>query len=202
MANRKLKALSIVTIILGALNLLAALAGASALLAGPEKTMATAPARTAALAEVQQELNKALMALTASWTTYSRFEVTLLLMVSAALLVGGFMSLKLRKQGRDILAITFVVAIASMVLRGIASVSVGAATMQILREFRPKIMLASLPAKSPPPPAMEDLPPSFFEVGMLFGLAMGTAWSLLQIGFYIAGAIYLRKPEVRAAFRS
>ncbi|MBK9259925.1 MAG: hypothetical protein IPM54_08835 [Polyangiaceae bacterium] len=202
MTPRKLRTLSTVTIILGAVNLLVALAGVSALLAGPEKTIATPPAQTAALAEVQQEMKKALMALTESWATFNRFEVTLSLMVSAALLVGGFMSLNRRKQGRDILATTFVVAIPSMVLHGIASVSIGTATMQILREFRPKIMHASWPAGNSPPPAMEGLSSSFFEMGMLFGLAVGWGWLLVQIVFYLVGAIYLRKPEVRDAFRA
>ncbi|MBK9259820.1 MAG: hypothetical protein IPM54_08280 [Polyangiaceae bacterium] len=202
MTPRKLKMLSIVTIALGALDLLAALTGAASLRAGPEKMMGDTPAQTAALAEVQQEMKKALVALTENWATYNRFLVTISLMVSAALLVGGIMSLKLRKQGRDILATTFIAAIPLKVLNAIASVSIGMATIQILREFSPKIVRAALPAGRTMPPGVEGLSTGLAETSMLFGLAVGVGWLLLQIGFYIAGAIYLRKPEVRAAFRS
>jgi hypothetical protein len=202
MVHRKLKTLSIISIVLGVLGLCVAFAGAANLFAVPGKTTGTGPAQTAAFIEVQQEMDKAVTAVTDDWLTYSRFVVTLTFIVSAALVVGGIMSLKLREQGRDILMTTFVVAILLKVLHGVSSVAVGLASWQILREFRPKAARASLPAGVSPPEGIDDLVINPWDEGYLFGLALAMGWLLLQIGFFIVGSIYLRNPEVRAAFRA
>ena len=157
---------------------------------------------TGALAEVTQEMTTALIALAEAWKTYNVAVAILSLFVSAALVAGGIMCLKLRMQGRNILAATFAVEILLKVLRGVVLIANGMATRQITREFMPKIMQAINAGAHPMPARTADIATSIGEAAMLFGFVLGITWLLLNIGFFIGGSIYLRKPDVRVAFRS
>jgi hypothetical protein len=90
------------------------------------------------------------------------------------------------------------------VLQAIASVSIGMATMEIMREYMPKMMRAALPVggrASAIGTGMEGMASNLAEGSALVGIVLGIGWILLQIGFYIVGVVYLRKSEVRATFR-
>jgi hypothetical protein len=203
MAGSKVKTLSIVSIVLGALGLLGAFSGAVAFLADPGKIMGatgTVHGETATSIEVQQDMSKAVIALTESWRNYNGVVALISFFVSAALLAGGIMCLKLGENGRRVLVTTFVMAIPFKVIQGIASVYIGVATMQIMGEYMPKLMRASTPTGTAMPAGVEGVASGLAQGSAMFGIALGVGWLLLQIGFYVAGTIYLRKPDVRATF--
>lgn len=202
MVASRVKTLSIISIVLGALGLLGAFSGAAAFLAGPQKTMGAMKGMSAEEVEVQQEMAKAIVALTEDWKTFNGIVTILSFIVAAALIAGGIMSLKIRKQGRDVLATTFVVAIPLKVVQAVASVWIGMATIEILHEYLPKIMQAANPPGRSLPAGAQGVATSIGEAAALLGIAFGVGWILLQLGFFIVGAIYLRKPEVRATFGS
>ena len=204
MAPPKLKALSIIAIVLGALGLLGAFSGALAFVAGPEKmqSMAATPGQPPEVAEVQQAMNKALIAISNDWKTYNGLIIAATFFVAGALLAGGIMSHRLREQGRQILQITFLVAIPFEVLQGVASVGIGLATREVMREFMPQMMRATTPAGSPvPEAAMEGMASGITEMAALVGIAFSVGWILMKISFYGVGSLYLRKPDVRALFK-
>jgi hypothetical protein len=199
----KLKTVTVIALILGVLGLTSAITGGLALLAGAEKmqSLAAMPGQTARVAAVQQEMSKAMLAVTNEWRTYNGVMAVLLLFLASALLVGAVMSLRMRERGRRILQAAFVVGIPVEVLRGVASVSMGLATSKVMSDFMPKMMQASTPAGGAPLPAgMESAVSSVATGSALAGLVLGAGWILAQIIFYVVGALYLRKPEVRAAF--
>jgi hypothetical protein len=205
MAPRKIKTLAILAIILGALGIFGALSTALALGADPAKmhSLAAVPGQSARVAEVQAEMSKALMAVANEWKTYNGVMAILTFFVAGALLAGGIMSHKLREQGRRILQIVFVVAIPLDLLRGVISILAGMATLQILREYMPQMIHASMPAGGSPSSAgIESVASGMAEGSAVMGIVIGVGWTLLKIGFYAVGSIYLRKPEVRAAFKS
>jgi hypothetical protein len=201
MSAGKVKTLSIVSILLGTMGVFSALAGTLSLLAGPENTMGVSPAQTPELAAIQLEMAKALAAVTSGvWKTYNGLMISLSLLVSVGLLVGGIMGFKLRDKGRSVLVTTFIGAIPLKIVQAVGSVYIGMTTIRILQEFMPKMMKASVPGGGSLPPGAEGVTSSLALGGAVIGIVMSMGWIILQIGFYSMGLIYLRKPDVRAAF--
>lgn len=204
MTASKVKTLSIISIVLGVIGLFSALIGALAYVGDPQQQVTALNAagkQPAAVVQVQQEMTGAIMALTESWKTYNGIVLIVSLFVSAALLTGGIMGLQHRESGRRVLATTYAVAMPLKVAQGVASVYIGIVTMQLMQEYMPKMMQAMAPPGRALPPGT-DAANSIAQASAMFGVAVGLGWILMQLGFYIVGSIYLRKPDVRAVFNA
>jgi hypothetical protein len=189
----KVKALSFVSILLGVVAGSNAFLGTFSNLVGPEKTMVVNPDLPPEVAKVQLELVKALAGMTGgAWKPYFGLLTSLFLLISVGLIVGGIMGFKLRDKGRSVLVTTFIGAILLKIIEGGGSLHIGITSMRIWQEFMPKIMAV--------PGTEEAMSNTVLWISVL-GIAMNMGWILVQIGFYSMGLIYLRKPDVRAAFR-
>lgn len=207
MDTGKAKTVSTIATALGVLGLFNAISVGATYLSDPAKLQAQltpgAPGQTAQLIEVQAEMTKAMLAITESWRTYNGVMAVLTILVSGALLAGGILGLKLREQGRRILQITFLAAIPVEILGAIATISAGLASRRVILEFMPRMMRASLPAGGSSPPAgMEGMASGLAEGGAVLGLAISVVWILFKLGFFGVGSMYLRRPDVRAAFKA
>lgn len=202
MSSSKVKTLSIISIILGALGLLGVFTGAVTFFVGPRSPTKPIGGMTAEQLEINQAMTKAFLDLHNGWKVYSAVELILSLVVVVGLIAGGIMSLRVRPQGRSLLVNTFVLAIPLKVVQAVCSVLIGVGTMEIMHEFTPKMMKAAKPAGVPGMAGVDSAVSGIVEASVVMGIVLGVGWILLQLGFYLVGLIYLRKPEVRATFGS
>lgn len=202
MAASKVKVVSIISIVLGVLGLVGVLSGAVSFFIGPQTPMRPVAGMTPQQVEVSQAMGQAFLDLHNTWRIYTGIDLVLSLVLAAALIAGGIMGLKFHASGRDILATTFGVAMPLKIVQAVTAAWIGISTMQIINEFMLKMMRPTNAPAGPIATKVEGIASGVMQASAIVGIAVGVGWALLQLGFYIVGLVYLRKPEVRAVFRA
>lgn len=194
-----LKAVCIISIVLGSLGVLNAMFSAVGLVFGQQIQGAFTPGFQPGVPQeaidAQQQMQAELQAVQDRFWATSAALILAHVMIALGLLVGGIQCLRRIPPGRRVLLVACSVAIPFEILRAIVQALVQFQAGAVTTRYLPKIMEAS---GGNAPPQMAEFTMTFAKAGMVVGLVMGLFWVTLKLVFYIAAVRHLRKPEARA----
>lgn len=199
-----LTTLCVLCIVLGALGLFNSLIGAVGAIGGQFIQKALQPTAGAGMpAEMKDAQEKFQAEINAVQMKYFWVTVPALafrFVAALLLLIGGIRTLSLVEPGRKLLLIACSVAIVFELLHAILQSIISLDTMTVVNEY--VVNLTETMPQNANGPDMSRILPTIIRASVIGGLVFAYLISLVKIGLYIFGLIYLRKPHIIALFHS
>jgi hypothetical protein len=206
------KAVCIVSIVLGSLGLLMATTGVIFTLMAERSQdsmlrMMQAFSAGGMPPEVQ-EVQKQLMADTAAiqkrWLPINMVILGFSFLVAATLLAGGIQALRKRAAGRKLLLAALCIAAVFELVRVVPTSLMQWEISKLMSPYMQRLMDVSVPKGPAMPPAqrkmMQTIMRSSMTAGVLIGFLTALGMAAVKISFYLGGIWLLRKPHVLAMY--
>ena len=193
---------AVLAIVLGALSMCCGLyAGAGLVMTDRLQAMSQqlAGAGRAAddpLVREQRALQAELVSFQAGWAPYTGAFVVLQLAVGLACLLGGGLALAGKGLGRAVLLSAFGAGALVELVRGVAETVMQFEQAELTKRYLARVMVSAQQGRHGAP-GMEQ------TMGAVMGGATAAAvvllllWALLKLAYYVAGALVLRREDVR-----
>jgi hypothetical protein len=202
-----LTAVCIIAIVLGGLGILGALQafGSVALQGVMQKTfsMPPQPGMTKDFAKVQkaqEEMQTALQDVGHKYLGFTLGAAALNMAISACLLIGGIMLLKMNPKMRTFMIAVFAVAIVYAIANAVVMVRLQTDMGDAMAKTMPKMMVAAGPKNAPGAQEGAAFVASFARAWIYVVIGFGLLWALFNVVFYAVGARYLCRPTIRQLF--
>lgn len=200
-----LTALCVVSIVIGVLGGMNGLFGLIGVLAGPSLQAMFMPQAQAGpgaaneMEKIQQQFQAEMAQVQNKYFVALLVATLARIVVAAALLVGGVMSLNLKPNGRTILLLACGAGIlyelgVGVLLQSLINMEMSAAMnsfFESLIETLPKAQ-----GGGPPPEIVLNI----MKGSIIFGFAIQYVFAAIKIAFYLWGLIYLQREAIRALF--
>jgi hypothetical protein len=148
--------------------------------------------------DVQAEMNAKSVAIMNRFRLVNVILGLLLLVVAAALVIGGTRTLRLNEKGRKILRAACAMAIAFEIARTVPAVLMQLENMALMEDYLPRVMEASVPG------GQSQQVVEFAKMMTRFSLIMGWVilfgWLFMKLAFYGSSFYYLGRPKTKALF--
>ena len=193
----RIKAICIVTIVLGGLGLASALMGAVGLWAGQQMqaafSMPNQPGVPKRLQDLQRDMQREMQAVQNRFLIANLVLLTGHVIVASGLLAGGIQALRRRPSGRQTLVVACLAAIVFELIRGTVQSYIQVQAMSVMTRFFQAMMDVSMEEAA----NAAEWVAWGARVGMVIGVLAMIFWILAKVVFYSFTVWYLRKPAVR-----
>jgi len=197
-------AVCITAIVLGALGILMGLFTLGMLAVRPVLQGMMAHSRVHAAPggglDAQVEMQREMQQVAYRWLPLTLPLMGIEAVVSICLIVGGARSLRLRPGGRALLIGAFWVAVVVELGQLFPAIAVQLENAAVTEKYMPRLMEAPSPHGGRMPPEFGGMMSVFTKAAAVLGMVVAVVMALAQVAFYVFGAIYLGRPEVRAQF--
>jgi hypothetical protein len=150
-------------------------------------------------AEIQQEMNARLMAVTSRYRWLLVPLAVVKIVVDAVLLVGALLAWGLKPRGWSWLHGALIAAIIFEAVQAVPVLMVQRETQAITNEMMTKMMAAQRGGINPPP-GMQNFMSGMTSAISIMSMIYALGWLAVKLVFYVFGIRYLRKREVVALF--
>jgi hypothetical protein len=196
----------VIAIVLGGLGLSAGLFGLASLMVNRllRGGMAVAPAGQGMpeeLAGPAAEFQGELHALESHYLYYLLIGQVIAVFVAIGLVVGGVLSLGMKRSGARVLANAFVAASVFDVIRLVFAVFYQMEVAQATRKFMSQLMEEAAKSNGPESPDMAPFMGTVMSVSLGATVCFGVGWVLVKLVLYLSGWVYLNKPETQALLK-
>jgi hypothetical protein len=208
-----LKAVCVVSIVLGSLGLLMATTGvvmtllADRVQASTMKWMTTfqgAGGLPPEVSKIQQELMVETAAIQQRWLPINLLVLAVGVVVASLLLAGGIQALRMKSTGRKLLLAALATAAVFELGRVVPTTLMQWEISKLMGPYMQRIMEASSPKGVAMPPAqrktVQTVMRSSMVAGALIGLTTALGMAVVKIAFYLGGVWLLRKPHIVAMY--
>ena len=150
--------------------------------------------------DIQTEMQENVRAVNARyWTAIVAFLVVLLA-VASGLLVGGIKALRMDPVGRKLLLAACSIAILFELGRAIFTVILQIEVMTVMTASMSRMAEAAAPENMADAERFSSVLSMVMQGAMIAGLVLGLAFVLVKVVFYVIGALYLRRENVRQLY--
>jgi hypothetical protein len=196
-----LTAVFVISIVLGGLGLGGSLLGLASLAAQSTLENAFKMPRQPGMPDdafrAQEEMQIKVEEITHRYQGFSIGVVLLNLVISAGLLAGGIMGLKMIPKARAWLVTVLAAAILFEIIATVHTVIIQVETASVITGQMSK-MMTTMPKGGPP--EGKAIVETAAKVGVFIGMAFSLGWALAKVVFYGFGVCYLRRPNIRQLF--
>jgi hypothetical protein len=197
-----LTAICIIAIVLGALGLLAslkALAGVAFQQAASEAfVMQQQPGVSPEFVEANNKMQQEALEVTHRFWGLTAGVALANLAISAGLLAGAILMLKMNDKARGFLVAVLAVAILFEVIQACVYVFMQLQLAPILSESMPTMMKSSVPAGQPGAQQIAEMGTVVAKAAIFAGIAFQMVFGLAKLIYYAVATRYLCKPRIRA----
>lgn len=142
------------------------------------------------IAEINEQLQRDLKAVTDKWAAVSYVLLAVQLAVVVCLLYGGIQSLRRQPGARQFLVWAMLGAIAFETVRCVPMALIQMEIMGAMGDFAASVERMGNRQ-------MGGFMKAFMSISMLVGIVIGIGWQVFKLAFYALGAKYLTRPSVR-----
>jgi hypothetical protein len=146
--------------------------------------------------QAQEEMQKKIEEMTRRYQGINIGVVLLNLVISAGLLVGGIMGLKMVPKARVWLVTVLAAAILFEIIAAVIAIFIQIEMASFMSGSMSKI-ISSMPKGGPQGGNAIE---TFGKIFMFVGIAFSVGWALAKIIFYGFSVLYLRRPNIRQLF--
>ncbi|MBN2218158.1 MAG: hypothetical protein JW719_12360 [Pirellulales bacterium] len=193
----------IAAIVLGAIGILMGLFGMIGAVVGPamqEMMKSQQSGMPVEQLDLQMEMQREIQTITTRWLPLTLPLLIVEMVVSVCLIVGAIRSLRLRPAGRTLLVIAFWAAVVVELVQLIPTIAVQRETMAVTSKYMSDIMKTSAPKGQQMPAGLDNTMKSVTNVVSIVAIMFAVLLTLAQVAFYVFGAVYMARPNVRALF--
>ena len=151
-----------------------------------------------AVQDLNDQMQTAMQEVQNRWWYVLIAQYTLNLLLSACMIYAAARALALRESGRRLLVVTFFAATLFDLLSLIPTFIIQWESIEITKEFMPRIMEASAPQNQQMPPAAKQAMTTAMGAGMIVVVAFMGLFVLAKIIFYVVSGLYLNKAPIRS----
>ena len=198
-----LQVVGVVAVFVGVVGILAGLFEMFTIVVGPLQGNYRRSAAFGAPSEqvdLAREMNRQIRDLLVRWRPVTVPLLVVNLLVSVGLIVSGMQTLRMRPAGRSRLVVAFGAAMILALIQVAPKTMMQMETSKITAEFTSKMMDAAVPDGRKPPPEVGGVLTVMTTAISVVGIVVMVVFKLVEVGFYVFGLIYLRRPNVREQF--
>lgn len=203
-----LTAFCIIAIVLGSLGVIVGLFGtvSSAFGEGLQRGVNNMQQQPpGAQGEAVKEMQEKTIALSRKWKLVTTAMAVLNLIVSGTLLFGGITALQLKPSGRSILFAAFVLCAVYEVVQAVPTYLIQRETLTLTEETFDKAFTAERQKQGGRNAAqakqVQQTVQATMKAALYAAMCFGFAFVLVEVVLYVAGALYLRRPQIVALYQ-